>query len=101
MGFIKWIGLFSGFAQTQSVLGAIAGFVIGSVIDSIWSGDSKPTATQSSTETASTSAEDSRSRFLFSLMVLASHVIQADGKIMHSEMETVRKFLRHSACSTN
>ena len=30
MGFIKWIGLFSGFAQTQSVLGAIAGFVIGS-----------------------------------------------------------------------
>lgn len=31
MGFIKWIGLFSGFAQTQSVLGAIAGFVIGSV----------------------------------------------------------------------
>ena len=26
MGFIKWIGLFSGFAQTQSVLGAIAGF---------------------------------------------------------------------------
>ena len=45
MGFIKWIGLFSGFAQTQSVLGAIAGFVIGSVIDSIWSGDSKQTAT--------------------------------------------------------
>ena len=45
MGFIKWIGLFSGFAQTQSVLGAIAGFVIGSVVDSIWSGDSKQTAT--------------------------------------------------------
>lgn len=45
MGFIKWIGLFSGFAQTQSVLGAIAGFVIGSVIDSMWSGGSKQTAT--------------------------------------------------------
>ena len=101
MGFIKWIGLFSGFAQTQSVLGAIAGFVIGSVIDSIWSGDSKPTAAQSSTETASTSAEDSRSRFLFSLMVLASHVIQADGKIMHSEMETVRKFLRNTFGETS
>ena len=101
MGFIKWIGLFSGFAQTQSVLGAIAGFVIGSVIDSIWSGDSKPTAAQSSTETTSTSAEDSRSRFLFSLMVLASHVIQADGKIMHSEMETVRKFLRNTFGETS
>ena len=101
MGFIKWIGLFSGFAQTQSVLGAIAGFVIGSVIDSIWSSDSKPTAAQSSTETANTSAEDSRSRFLFSLMVLASHVIQADGKIMHSEMETVRKFLRNTFGETS
>ena len=32
--------------------------------------------------------------FLFSLMVLAAHIIQADGKIMHSEMEFVRTFLR-------
>lgn len=31
--------------------------------------------------------------FLMSLMVISSYVIQADGKIMHSEMEFVRRFL--------
>jgi len=31
--------------------------------------------------------------FLLSLMVVSSYVIQADGKIMHSEMEFVRNFL--------
>ena len=29
-------------------------------------------------------------------MVLSSHIIQADGKIMHSEMEFIRGFLRDS-----
>jgi DnaJ like chaperone protein len=41
-------------------------------------------------------AEGDRNSFLFSLMVLAAHIIQADGKIMHSEMEHVRQFLRQS-----
>jgi DnaJ like chaperone protein len=31
---------------------------------------------------------------MFSLMVLASYIIKADGKVMHSEMELVRRFLR-------
>lgn len=35
-----------------------------------------------------------RNSFLFSLLVLASYIIRADGKVMHSEMEFVRKFLR-------
>lgn len=35
-----------------------------------------------------------REDFLYSLMVLSAHVISADGKIMHSEMEYVREFLR-------
>ena len=34
-----------------------------------------------------------RSGFLFSLMVLSSYTIAADGRIMHSEMEMVRGFL--------
>ncbi|MGN1354148.1 MAG: TerB family tellurite resistance protein [Alloprevotella sp.] len=37
-----------------------------------------------------------RNSFLDALMVLSAHVIQADGKIMHSEMEHVRSFLRNS-----
>ncbi len=36
---------------------------------------------------------DERNGFLFSLMVLSSYAIAADGKIMHSEMEFVRRFL--------
>jgi DnaJ like chaperone protein len=35
-----------------------------------------------------------RNSFLFSLLVMASYIIRADGKIMHSEMEFVRRFLR-------
>ena len=32
--------------------------------------------------------------FLFSMLVMASYIIRADGRIMHSEMEYVRQFLR-------
>ena len=38
--------------------------------------------------------EGQRNSFLFSLLVLASYIIKADGKVMHSEMEFVRSFLR-------
>ena len=37
--------------------------------------------------------EGERNSFMFSLLVLASYIINADGKIMHSEMEVVRRFL--------
>ena len=40
--------------------------------------------------------EGERNSFLFSLLVLASYIINADGKIMHSEMEMVRRFLRQN-----
>jgi DnaJ like chaperone protein len=33
---------------------------------------------------------------MFSLLVMASYIIRADGKIMHSEMEYVRQFLRRN-----
>ena len=37
-----------------------------------------------------------RNSFLFSLLVLASYIIKADGKVMHSEMEFVRQMLRQN-----
>ena len=37
-----------------------------------------------------------RVMFLDALLELSAHIIQADGRIMHSEMETVREFLRQS-----
>ena len=40
--------------------------------------------------------EGQRNSFLFSLLVLASYIIRADGRVMHSEMEFVRRFLRQN-----
>ena len=38
--------------------------------------------------------EGQRNSFLFSMLVLSSYIIKADGKAMHSEMELVRQMLR-------
>lgn len=40
--------------------------------------------------------KESETPSLFSLLVLSSYIINADGKIMHSEMELVRRFLRQN-----
>ena len=40
-----------------------------------------------------TAYEGERNSFMFSLLVLSSYIIAVDGKIMHSEMELVRRFL--------
>jgi DnaJ like chaperone protein len=40
--------------------------------------------------------EGQRNSFLFSMLVLASYVIKADGRVMHSEMELVRNVLRQN-----
>ena len=40
--------------------------------------------------------EGQRNSFLFSMLVLSSYIIKADGKVMHSEMEMVRQMLRQN-----
>jgi DnaJ like chaperone protein len=40
--------------------------------------------------------EGNRTSFRFALLVMASYIIRADGRIMHSEMEYVRNFLRQN-----
>lgn len=113
----KWIGGFFGFINTGSILGAIAGFVLGSLFDAFtdkaqhgyveedmddqgsWQGhqgnyDNRNGGYRQRMNTGA------RNDFLFSLMVLTAHMIHADGKIMHSEMELVRKFLHDSFGST-
>ncbi|GJG35276.1 DnaJ domain-containing protein [Prevotella lacticifex] len=40
--------------------------------------------------------QGNRNSFLISMLVLASYIIKADGRIMHSEMEFVRQFLRQN-----
>ncbi len=86
----KWIGSIIGFALGGGILGAIAGYVLGSLFDDSEKG---PNPISDSPEVTQ---ERSRNNFLFSLMVLSAHMIQADGKIMHSEMEYMRRFLRRT-----
>lgn len=100
----KWIGGFLGFI-TAGPLGALAGFALGSLFDhgldevnkegNNANGYSAYTGSQQS-YTSQHSYEGQRNSFMFSLLVLSSYIINADGKIMHSEMELVRRFLRQN-----
>lgn len=72
-------------------LGALAGYALGSMLENK-EGESQ--GGYGDDPYAGTSAYGRRNSFLFSLLVMASYVIKADGKVMHSEMEFVRRFLR-------
>ena len=89
MKYGKWIGGIMGF-MAMGPLGALAGFAIGSLFD-------KASDAQS-VQDGGYSPEDvymgQRNSFLFSMLVMSSYIIRADGRIMHSEMEYVRQFLR-------
>jgi DnaJ like chaperone protein len=88
----KWIGGILGF-MTAGPLGALAGVVLGSLFDAL-ANVSTTTDTQTGSYSTEQVYEGQRNSFLFSLLVLASYIIKADGKVMHSEMELVRNFLR-------
>lgn len=93
--FGKWIGGFLGFIVTGSPLGAIAGYALGSLFDSNSDDDRADSYSyQQSTTRHSRTDEGNRNAFLFSLLVLASYIIRADGKVMHSEMNLMRQWLR-------
>ena len=82
----KWIGGIMGF-MAMGPLGALAGYAIGSLFD-------KAAYTHENMDAGNETYTGQRNSFLFSLLVMASYIIRADGKIMHSEMEFVRRFLR-------
>ena len=91
MGAGKWIGGILGF-MTMGPLGALAGFALGSLLDGS-NGLFGNTYEKGQAE-ARNYDEGQRNSFLFSMLVMASYIIRADGRIMHSEMEYVRRFLR-------
>lgn len=100
----KWIGGFLGFI-TAGPLGALAGYALGSLFDRGLDEVNRDDAGQqygyagqqySHSEQRRRTYEGERNSFMFSLLVLASYIINADGKIMHSEMEQVRRFLRQN-----
>lgn len=82
----KWIGGVLGWVA-GGPLGALAGYALGALFDSANKdyGQEYDNASR---------YEGQRNSFLFSLLTMASYVISADGRIMHSEMEYVRRFLR-------
>ena len=101
----KWIGGIIGF-MTLGPLGALAGIVLGSLFDSAssFSGGTfghdsygNPYTDTNRQNTCNNSGyEGQRNSFLFSMLVMASYIIKADGRIMHSEMEFVRQVLRNN-----
>ena len=83
----KWIGGLLGFVALGP-LGALAGLILGSLYDDKEQGETG--------EAYADPRQGERNGFLFSMLVMASYIIRADGKIMHSEMEFVRRFLRQN-----
>ena len=79
-------------------LGALAGLVLGGLFDNMLDAVNSPDAQNVFDYDTSTQHTNNgqRSSFLFSMLVLASYIIKADGKVMHSEMETVRQMLRQN-----
>lgn len=102
----KWIGGFLGFITTGSILGALAGFTLGALFDNALN-DTNHAERYNNQEYDNLYGnaygnpntriyEGQRNSFRFSLLVLAAYIIRADGKVMHSEMEFLRQFLRRN-----
>ena len=94
MGFGKWIAGYLGWV-TLGPIGGLLGFLVGSFIDSVSSGN---VVQQDDNDfyRQSTQQQGDRNSFLLSMLVLAAYIIRADGKVMHSEMEFVRNMLRQN-----
>ena len=91
MGLGKWIGGIGGFIAFGP-LGALAGYALGSLFDK--TAEAMNGNADAPRNDAAYNARGQRNSFMFSLLVMASYIIRADGKVMHSEMEYVRRFLR-------
>lgn len=91
MGAGKWIAGALGF-MTMGPLGGLAGFALGYAFEKM----SKSQIEGQTRNNERERYEGQRNSFMFSILVLASYIIKADGKIMHSEMEQVRRFLRNN-----
>lgn len=85
MGYGKWITGALGWA-IGGPLGGILGFAVGSFFDS------------KSEHVSGTSYNrvEERNSFMVSLLVLSSSVMKADGRVMKSELDYVRKFIEQN-----
>ena len=78
--------------MSMGPLGALAGYFIGAWFDRKTA--ESQGAAQGTAEERARFEQGQRNSFLFSMLVMASYVMRADKRVMHSEMEFVRRFLR-------
>jgi DnaJ like chaperone protein len=81
-GFSKWIGAGLGWAFGGPI-GGILGFTLGAILDGV--------EVKSTGITRTTSGD-----FIVSLLVLMASVMKADGKVLKSELDYVKKYLLQS-----
>ncbi|TNF41895.1 MAG: molecular chaperone DjlA [Bacteroidetes bacterium] len=86
--FGKWLGGGLGWA-VGGPIGAIFGFVIGSMFD----GSTEGLKTGSRT---GYSGQTTTGGYVMSLLVLTASVMKADGKVLKSELDYVKKFMVHN-----
>ncbi|MFW6289523.1 MAG: TerB family tellurite resistance protein [Mariniphaga sp.] len=86
--FGKWIGGGLGWA-VGGPIGGILGFVIGSIIDG-------GTEQLQLGRTTGYSGRTTAGGYIMSLLVLVSAVMKADGKVVKSELDYVKKFMIHN-----
>jgi DnaJ like chaperone protein len=86
--FGKWLGGGLGWA-VGGPIGAIFGFVLGSMFD----GGSEAMQTTSRT---GYSGRTTTGGYVMSLLVLTAAVMKADGKVLKSELDYVKKFMVHN-----
>lgn len=86
--FGKWIGAGLG-AFAGGPIGAIIGFTVGSMIDG--SSDAIKSATRTGY-----SGQTTTGGYVMSLLVLTAAVMKADGKVLKSELDYVKKFMVHN-----
>ncbi|MGB3775931.1 MAG: TerB family tellurite resistance protein [Leeuwenhoekiella sp.] len=90
---IKWLGAIVGFAY-RGVLGAIGGYLIGSLIDSMFFG--KKTGGSTGTIFTQQGQTVSPGDFELNLLSLCSIVIKADGSVSQGELDYVRRYFVQS-----
>ena len=79
MALAKWIGgLLGWIVSGGSVLGALAGYALGAVFDSIGDSGASRISGNSTAYGGQAYDEGERNSFLFSMLVLASYIIKAD-----------------------
>jgi DnaJ like chaperone protein len=90
--FGKWVGGGLGWA-VGGPIGAIFGFVVGSIFDGSAGTSQQGTNIGFTGGTTGYSARTTTGGYVMSLLVLVAAVMKADGKILKSELDYVKKFM--------